>query len=719
MDRDNQGSEAVSKLDERWDANKPDLAEAAQTAGIDVSIMAKIAGFESGYNPSARPISSNASQNKVRQFDGIMALSSAHGYGQFLNGTWKDMINKYGEKYGVANAAEMTKQQANVAELRNDKKLQASMLAEFTRENIEKGARLGGADADANVYAFHNLGNGDATKLLNAYRDNPDQRVDELLSGRVIAGNPALYGDGTRTVDEAYQAMGQAMDKYEKYALDAVDLPSKIMTAPLDSQQSASGLQQGTVTFGTPMADGLPDFLRVTNPLRRQARFSDAMSDGVLHHGDRGPAVSALQENLRHLGATNSKRGPLESDGRYGNDTKGGVERFQLWSGRNITGTADRATFDAIKMQADLAISQRAVDEVAGLPIKDFADNVSLGVKLDPRDMADLAVPNPQKNAFADPSVPERVRAPEPREQAEPTHQPTPVGSSPSIGPVAVTPTADFLRDFRGAHHPQHVRYEQTLAAVHAMEDRRNIPHGPNSERVAAAFVDHMHKEGFQELARLELRGDGVDTRIVAVQIQHTPWTATNTLALEPNQTMARSVEQSSAAWAERALPHLQLPATPVEAQTPSRSESERFEHDLRNPQCPGHSLYANVRGQVASAYAAAGLPRTQEQLAQATAAVALNMRRDLMTHAEAVLLTPDPKTGVIGANSPLVALQGEHDDPLKHRVVTTPQDLQRPVEQSFQQMSHATQQRVDEPTLAQQPRDERSQQRGNGIVMG
>jgi len=40
-----------NKLDERWAAAMPDLAEAARKAGIDPGIMAKIAGFECGYNP--------------------------------------------------------------------------------------------------------------------------------------------------------------------------------------------------------------------------------------------------------------------------------------------------------------------------------------------------------------------------------------------------------------------------------------------------------------------------------------------------------------------------------------------------------------------------------------------------------------------------------------------------------------------------------------------
>ena len=201
------------KLDERWNASKETLVDAARTAGVDPDIMVKISGFESGFNSHARPISSNPDKNKVTQFDGTMAISSAYGYGQFLNGTWTEMVQKYGEKYGVEGAAKMTKEQANDPAIRDNPKLQAAMLAEFTRENVVKGAKLGGPDTDANVYAFHNLGGEDATKFLNAMRENPNQRVDQVLSAKVISGNPSLYGDGSRTLAESYTVMGQHMDR--------------------------------------------------------------------------------------------------------------------------------------------------------------------------------------------------------------------------------------------------------------------------------------------------------------------------------------------------------------------------------------------------------------------------------------------------------------------------------------------------------------------------
>lgn len=332
----------MSRMDERWEASRNELVEAAQVAGVDPAIMAKIAGFESGYNPGARPISGSPSRNTQRQFDGVMAISSAHGYGQFLNGTWKDMLNQHGEKYGVANASSMTAAQANSPELRNDTRLQAAMLAEFTKANVEKGQKLGGADADANVYAFHNLGDGDATKLLKALRDDPAQRVDAILSDRVIAGNPALYGDGSRTVAVAYQAMGKAMDKYDKYAQEATQLAGS--RDPLyEITQIGERVRRNEPIFQASITDGLPDYLRVNH---RPHVPRDAMSDGVLRMGETGPSVRALQERLAELSVADGKGKATSPDGVFGRSTREAVENFQLWNGLATNGVADRATLE-------------------------------------------------------------------------------------------------------------------------------------------------------------------------------------------------------------------------------------------------------------------------------------------------------------------------------------------------------------------------------------
>ena len=311
------------KLDKRWDESKQVLVDAAQKAGIDPEIMVKISGFESGFNSHARPVSSNPDKNKVTQFDGTKAISSAYGYGQFLDATWNEMIHKYGEKYGVANAENLTKAQTNAPEIRNNPTLQAAMLAEFTRENIAKGAKLGGPDADANVYAFHNLGDGDATKFLKAMKANPNQRADQVLSAEVIAGNPSLYGDGSRSLADSYKAMGQKMDAYQKYADEARTMSPGQPSKP-ETTQGQTQTQTQTQTPASPMADG------------------------VLKRGEEGAEIKALQERLNKLGYGRADGTPLVENGKFGPNTEAAVIKFQQEHGLQGLGVAGPKTFAAL-----------------------------------------------------------------------------------------------------------------------------------------------------------------------------------------------------------------------------------------------------------------------------------------------------------------------------------------------------------------------------------
>ena len=201
-----------------WAGARDDIVEASEAAGVDPGVLAKIAKYESNFDAGATPTRKDGTK-----------ISSAHGYGQFLDGTWTDSINKHGAKYGVEGAGKLNTEQA--AKYRNDPKIQAAMLAEFTKENIDQGRKYGGRDDDANVYAFHNLGGGDAKKMLSGMNAGMDVR-QSLMQGvntdkgrarveQVIAGNKDLYGDGSRSAQDAYKVMGERMRAGESYAEDA------------------------------------------------------------------------------------------------------------------------------------------------------------------------------------------------------------------------------------------------------------------------------------------------------------------------------------------------------------------------------------------------------------------------------------------------------------------------------------------------------------------
>ena len=222
---------------ENWPDAAPHLVSASQQAGVDPGVVAKIAHFESGFRPHARPVRRDGTR-----------ISSAHGYGQFLDGTWTDTLNRHGAKYGIEGAGQLTSAQA--AQYRDDKGIQAAMLAEFTRENIEKGRKHGGSDDDANVYAFHNLGDGDAGRLFSGMKRDPHMSVRNALLREgapqkerdrveaVIQGNPSLYGDGSVTAGDAYGRMGAVMRLGDHFAAEA-RAPASAPTAAAAAQAPA------------------------------------------------------------------------------------------------------------------------------------------------------------------------------------------------------------------------------------------------------------------------------------------------------------------------------------------------------------------------------------------------------------------------------------------------------------------------------------------------
>ena len=200
---------------EKWQRARPFLGRAAHDVGVDAGTLARIANYESGFDPEAKNPN-----------------SSAFGYGQFINGTWDDQIKKYAGKYKLdAN---------NPERYRHDEGIQAYMLAEFTKENIAVGRSLGGSDDAANAYALHNLGQGGGSNFLRALKNNPNAKVSSILGSKVISGNPGLYGNGDATIAEAYGNMVRNMKTGDTYA------QSIMAPQPPPAIIGGSGQQGGT-----------------------------------------------------------------------------------------------------------------------------------------------------------------------------------------------------------------------------------------------------------------------------------------------------------------------------------------------------------------------------------------------------------------------------------------------------------------------------------------
>jgi hypothetical protein len=241
---------AGTKL-ERFNQVKSDLQSAAATAGVNAGTLAKITNIESGFKTDAQPISkSNPSANKYtpKGVAGAKAgISSAYGLGQFLNSTWEGQMMESGAKYGVKGTGPGGKITADDANrYRNDPKMQAAMLAEYSKKGIQLGQKYGLQDQDAAVYAHHNLGEGGAKRLFEAVSKNPNAPITQVLTADEIKNNPSMYKPGM-TAKQAFDNLGSKMREGEGYA-QQMGTPTLAQTA------------QGAVTgvAGMMAAQGVP-----------------------------------------------------------------------------------------------------------------------------------------------------------------------------------------------------------------------------------------------------------------------------------------------------------------------------------------------------------------------------------------------------------------------------------------------------------------------------
>jgi len=147
-----------------------------------VSYLEKLSKVESGNNPNARA-----------------KTSSASGLYQFTDGTWKDMVSKYGSMTGIG------------LKDKNDPEAQNLMAQVFTSENA-KALRptLGREPTEGELYIAHFLGANGAKKLIKAIGSNKDAA---LLFPKEAMANRSIFFDGAkpRKIEQVYELLTKKM----------------------------------------------------------------------------------------------------------------------------------------------------------------------------------------------------------------------------------------------------------------------------------------------------------------------------------------------------------------------------------------------------------------------------------------------------------------------------------------------------------------------------
>jgi hypothetical protein len=169
--------------DGSWEAVKDTVLTAAALIGVSPDTLANFARVESGF------------QTRIKA-----KSSSATGLFQFINSTWRGMMDQYGDKLGIPKDAKPT-----------DPVASSLLAAQFIKLNSEVLRRkLGREPSTADSYMAHFLGPTGASKFLSA---SPNAIAAEVMPGAATANKSIFYGpSGPRTVGEVYTLMSNKVN---------------------------------------------------------------------------------------------------------------------------------------------------------------------------------------------------------------------------------------------------------------------------------------------------------------------------------------------------------------------------------------------------------------------------------------------------------------------------------------------------------------------------
>ncbi len=198
------------------------IKKASDQTGADFGYMLAMAGQESGFNPAA----------KAR-------TSSASGLYQFLDATWRDVVGRYGARYGIKEGD------------RSDPYAQAVMGAMYAKENGQIVRNVVGRDANpTELYLGHFLGGGGVQSFMRGMqRDRTGTPATMREYSAAAKANSQIFLDGgrPRTFQEIYDLMSRKVGA------------KAIAYAQEYGQKAAALARKGGAKIKTAMAGGVLD----------------------------------------------------------------------------------------------------------------------------------------------------------------------------------------------------------------------------------------------------------------------------------------------------------------------------------------------------------------------------------------------------------------------------------------------------------------------------
>ena len=211
-DNSPQASTPSAPLSTDKESMKKVITESAKRVGVDPNIALTFAAVESNLNPNARAGSSNGTH------------SSAAGLMQFLDGTWRESMAKYGAKYGIDPSTPQT-----------DPRAAALLGSELIKDNMKaiSGVRPNPNATDA--YFAHFLG---AAGTRQFFSQDQNQPAAATMKEAAASNRPIFYDKS-----------GRARTHAEIYKLMEAKLQKKAKEVGVSLQSSSAGGDVSTGSF--------------------------------------------------------------------------------------------------------------------------------------------------------------------------------------------------------------------------------------------------------------------------------------------------------------------------------------------------------------------------------------------------------------------------------------------------------------------------------------
>lgn len=237
------------------------IRQASLKTGVDFAYMMEKAAAESSFDIDAKA-----------------KTSSAKGLYQFIESTWLQMVNRYGDKHGLGAYADQISNTGKVADpaarrdilaLRNDPEVASLMAGEFAAENKRTLMASGIAESDigpTELYLAHFLGAGAASEFIKGMQDNPLTPAADLFPRAAAANKNVFYKTNTqqaKSLGEIHALFERKFNASESGAQETV-IAESVAAATRDEQRTA-GIMRPTRTPNAGAARISPEMMAYLN----------------------------------------------------------------------------------------------------------------------------------------------------------------------------------------------------------------------------------------------------------------------------------------------------------------------------------------------------------------------------------------------------------------------------------------------------------------------